>query len=855
MSADPAALKALGVRTKAALRYFELVKFKSADHNVTCFLAVGKHALYLVRRSLGGLYPNDQGGQIYFAFIRSMEEDANDSTQLKLLLSESGARVWMSDTLLVSSKNRHALAQMIQVAWNTDYIFRFGQVKHLHLSAPKPKTTALAGIMAGLTNFFEGEKKDDPFKGFKEVLHSAYKFFIPESYFSQDQAGHFLHQNKLLELELSVQEPVSLADLEASHHNHIRWAGLECKRSISLSLRDVMITKSSSYHKRLNLSKDICAWTGWEITLRSEDLVMAIVLLRRQFLPPLADAAQDFSIRVTCQRWAVDEGQVEEESLLEEARLIADSTMPSNSTVLQQMYPDFVQAKLDTLVLPESAWAWTEKTLKMTPSCKKQACIFVNSILKALHEEHQLPSSDLLDDLIALAGGEEIPLVISPVEAAYQAKNLLELKEDDESAEVAMNAWLARVSRYFTYCLNGAFFEENFNLDHVCNAQLTQKPNQAKIHEALLFMLHARPKDLTQKWELKEFRELLLDPELFEKYEFNNHALQAFVEFGWLARQLKPPKKEEKISLEFTQFLCSLLLLPESSLDLKAAICRTITWACSGQIQVGILVPTLSAVLKQRNIFLKTCATVTLVNMTKRHEPVKDFLTRMDAPALLVEHLSIRDDDLIHYTLMLTTSLSRTTAQRVGLKKCGAVEELVHLLQMTYSESKDHLMVELASTIGQLCNEEDIRNYMAEAKVFGRLLTLYSDYPCSCRLRAKLMFAIRQFCVAGTSTSEALRDDVGGMLPQVIQELGEFVSSSQPFISLDDDQTDWLVSSVLLLYTLAIDRSLLEEMRDPELGFKEVLLKLRFSPLKELDVTRERIVELWEILRGDLGMG
>ena len=63
-----------------------------------------------------------------------------------------------------------------------------------------------------------------------------------------------------------------------------------------------------------------------------------------------------------------------------------------------------------------------------------------------------------------------------------------------------------QVSRYFTYCLNGAwklidnkddqltqqngvalmkwdvpgcteaFFEENFNLDHVCNAQLTQKP-------------------------------------------------------------------------------------------------------------------------------------------------------------------------------------------------------------------------------------------------------------------------------------------------------------------------------------------------------------------------------------------
>lgn len=33
---------------------------------------------------------------------------------------------------------------------------------------------------------------------------------------------------------------------------------------------------------------------------------------------------------------------------------------------------------------------------------------------------------------------------------------------------------------------------------------------------------------------------------------------------------------------------------------------------------------------------------------------------------------------------------ARTTAQRVGLKKCGAVEELVHLLQMTYSEARQH---------------------------------------------------------------------------------------------------------------------------------------------------------------------
>ena len=37
-----------------------------------------------------------------------------------------------------------------------------------------------------------------------------------------------------------------------------------------------------------------------------------------------------------------------------------------------------------------------------------------------------------------------------------------------------------------------------------------------------------------------------------------------------IGRQQSHAVHEEKISLEFTQFLCSLLLLPESSLDLKA---------------------------------------------------------------------------------------------------------------------------------------------------------------------------------------------------------------------------------------------------------------------------------------------
>ncbi|CAE7727524.1 ML4, partial [Symbiodinium pilosum] len=178
------------------------------------------------------------------------------------------------------------------------------------------------------------------------VLHHAHRFFVPQSYRDQDHHGHFVDEARSLNLEILVQECVPIADLEASNYNHIRWVALEYKQSITLNLTHVVVTKSSPYHKRTNFMNDICAWTGWELTVKSAELVLAVVLLRRQCVPPLADCAQDFSIRVSSPRWAVDEGKVDEKRLLHEARFIADSTMPdtSNCTVPQQMYRDFIQA-------------------------------------------------------------------------------------------------------------------------------------------------------------------------------------------------------------------------------------------------------------------------------------------------------------------------------------------------------------------------------------------------------------------------------------------------------------------------------------------------------------------------------
>ncbi|CAE7269910.1 unnamed protein product, partial [Symbiodinium microadriaticum] len=164
---------------------------------------------------------------------------------------------------------------------------------------------------------------------------------------------------------------------------------------------------------------------------------------------------------------------------------------------------------------------------------------------------------------------------------------------------------------------------------------------------------------------------------------------------------------QEKLSWEFSQFLAKLLVSSASSIDLKAAICRTVIASCSGPMHLEALVPAVLYSLQQRNIHLKAYATVTLVNIVRRHEPVKEMVLSMDAPAILAENLGIKDDDLIYYTLMLITNLTKSTAHRFALKKSGVVSELLQLLRIIpLMPGKGRLLEELASSIGQLCNDE-----------------------------------------------------------------------------------------------------------------------------------------------------
>ncbi|OLQ14302.1 hypothetical protein AK812_SmicGene1584 [Symbiodinium microadriaticum] len=189
----------------------------------------------------------------------------------------------------------------------------------------------------------------------------------------------------------------------------------------------------------------------------------------------------------------------------------------------------------------------------------------------------------------------------------------------------------------------------------------------------------------------------------------------------------------EKLSWEFSQFLAKLLVSSASSIDLKVSssgvdpdsdtygkrivprypVCGRHPTSSKPSNFSNEASNLLDPFMLRRNIHLKAYATVTLVNIVRRHESRRGWERKKEeedargvlpaslvsiaesldadlpgkAPAILAENLGIKDDDLpIYYTLMLITNLTkpqpqhhycRSTAHRFALKKSGVVSELL----------------------------------------------------------------------------------------------------------------------------------------------------------------------------------
>lgn len=682
MSKDRATLKALEVKTKAELRYFELVVLRFAGESHTCFLCVGKHALFFVRRNVTSLYPDEEGGRIYYAHVDRLVEDATGTTDMLLVLTENRGAAWVSENIFIVSETRKRLCDQLKIAWQTCFTFRFGEVRRLACTTHPLRSKPQPGTLYV-----------EPFKGFARAERDGYSFFLrkalKEDLIASLQAGSlaiFKSEDHSLELSVDIHEPVPLIHLAKSGRDHIRWVAMDYKTWMSDQLNQVVILRDAFYVKKMNLANDLASWTAWEVFLKSEHIAVVTILLRRQYVPPMLDSAQDMAVSMRCPTLLLNEGKITDREFLAEARLVADSVAPlaKNCTVQPTLCRDVIQEKLDALLFSEEGIRWVETMFGLKPKWEDNARIFIKSILKILQDLNALNKPDLINDIEN--GKENITMTHDPMS---EVTKMRALAENDYADEETLNAWEMRISKYFAFCLDGGLLGCDFTLSDICADITFTNLSEQRIKQIIYYLLHIRPTDMTQRFAGMTVLELLYVPSSsFGHYTFNDRVMHSLIELRWIERCFPTHQQDAdaRMSTEYAKFLARILMSKASSTSCKVSVCRQIIAGHQKEPDYESLIPALIFSMGYGNLHMTTYAIVVLINMSEGKDLVKDMMIQRGVAPKCTEHLRSSDDSLTQYTLVLVANLAKSNHHREAIIKCGVVKVLNDLLLKCYAK-------------------------------------------------------------------------------------------------------------------------------------------------------------------------
>ncbi|CAD7941398.1 unnamed protein product [Amoebophrya sp. A120] len=679
MTTNSAALASLSHVCGVELRFAELVQLKyvtvneqkkNASIKKKCYLGVGKHALHLIRKDLSAVLP---GGQLYYAHLEQVIEDVNTFTDLCIVLNENRPTEWDSTRIFFQTGHRPILLSFLKTTWCSDYMWRFAQVATFpHVKAElaecahipvlqsesnsnqktpaQPRPKARAGKASKRRQLFVA-----PFAGFHEEMLGDYFFYLPDSFTHSRVNGNrttYVNDLQRVTIEVFVHPKASL--MEMAFHNkdlHVRWVALDYKSFLTSSTaggsstnmrgRHWQIFKSQVFLKKMDLSEDIAQFTGWELELecKSTGEYISAVFLRRQFLPPLLDTAQDVAIilrhmKLTNEKpFGLMEPQEIQTTLSSWVHMAANSFSPlmtqlTSDALLEEseaqvtsltdfIYRDVVQAKMNALLYSEEAFHWLLTRYKLAPgyvpfrtggpadegtgsvvlTLEEEGKRFLKGVLKVLNDENALKNPEVLREI-----GDHIPTVQDPFFVAQDLYRMARFRtgvvsadQTSGSGDARRNAWLERVSKYFCYQINhccGAR-SEKFNLavlvDSCINGHL-QADARRKILRVVQFLLHLRPRNYAKPFSesgallmpLKDMDAVTtsdgdgMGSSIPQGYTFNQTVMQVLVESLFLYQEVC-----QKNDADYAELLKKMLCHRMISLQLKATICRQIIDSCA----------------------------------------------------------------------------------------------------------------------------------------------------------------------------------------------------------------------------------------------------------------------------------
>ena len=450
MSTDRPTLRAVAHKTKSDLRYVDFVRISYLTGNKKCYLGVGRHALFFLKKTLNGFIP---GGKIQLCHIVKVVEDTNSKGLLCIQMNAMAPTEFGSDTLYVLSENRPELMKQIAISWQADCCFRLNKMR------------LFPRFQSELSDLDEHAPEHivvKPHAGYKQVTFGGYNFFIPEPFKGVGviEGSMGTYRSPIgVEVSFHVHDAVSISHLEDIGRDCIRWVALEYKNYLTKGLDNFYVFRNEAHHRKCDLLQDIASWSGWELFVKGQQHATFCMILRRQYCPPLMNTCQDISVMYKVPMRLLQAGDMSDDQLRNLCAITANSCCPSSEV---SMYNDLVQARLDCLAFNEEALAWFKAYHNMEPRYTEIAMIFCKSIMMLLPKDG--PCSEILE----AKPWRDLPHVADPLHVIQDNfyKHLDEKTTSggrDTEADIRRNTWVMRVARYLAYCVDGGLLGNQFS--------------------------------------------------------------------------------------------------------------------------------------------------------------------------------------------------------------------------------------------------------------------------------------------------------------------------------------------------------------------------------------------------------
>lgn len=822
---DQVILSILGRVTKVELQMFERVIMFHGEASQSCILCIGKHSIFFVNKEMSSLIDESSLSELSYLRIEKAVSDKKTNTFFLLKMRENTAS-W-GDQILIESQHRTVLLDRIGLCWQAQVMYKTFRVeKFLHTTMPVSSQFPNLKMQHNIDKL-----QVEPFKLYEEkpFEHRGYSFFLRKNFtplaglkhgtFVQD-VGWPVEYNKQkivippgVQITCHVNYPESIMEMEKSTdgRDDLRTVATEYKQALTDPLERFYIIENSSRLKKMNRTNDIASWEGWEFFIRSKDYEFACVIFRRKYIPPLCDITQDVAILLRCPsgKKQNDLCQV----LMDECRFVADSLAPTSisNAEAKNVYREIIQARLDTLQFNEDGYRWCEGYLKLTPVHKKNSAIkFVKSIIYIAQENDMLvgeESESARHGILELPIFAHVPILKEPLEIHKEmlsdAEKLLGSDSEDEKAKKEKaerrRHWLARIARYLAYCVDGGLLGDRFTLRRMIKYMDKGAADLDRSYRSIVeFLLDIRQVSATDNRQVS-LSQLIGQSGNFGTYQFNEQIMRQLLADEYIKKEWQR-KNSSSDARGYNRFLAGLLTSDAVSVGLRTLICRQVLEITnspqSSPPEEGlapVLVPAMVTAMGSGNLSLMSCATAALVNLSHDTMETKKLLVESGVIAVCMTQLKKKDDDLTLYTLYLLVNLTKTPGHRQTVLKAGGLMLLVDILTSSYTmPNKQRILTEVASVIGQLCNDAEARTLSCEHfRVVPPFLWMFEKAPPNTKFKAKLMFALRQMCILPQNKIKVGEH----VIPSVVEDIG-LAKPSNPH------SQECLMNAIMLLLML-----------------------------------------------------